>query len=999
MKKILFSQRLRLLVAAVLIAVIGPMFGRLPVAHAAVITVNSTADAVANNGQCTLREAIINANNNNQAGSTDCVAGSGIDTIQFNIDRAGPYIITPTSALPIISGVTTIDGTTQPGYPGTPLIQLNGASAGASVNGLEASSFLVVRGLVILNFAGNCIRLTGGSSTVELNYIGTDVTGMTDQGCAQNGIFNIAGSTVIQDNLISGNTLNGIRQNGSSGLTIEDNIIGLNATGLGTLGNGDAGILAASMDFSTIRGNLISGNGENGIDMGTGSNDNTIVGNLIGLDSSGNTAIQNAGSGVSVTGNGTNNNLIGGSTPADRNVISGNGANGLNIRFSGAAPDSNKVQGNYLGTNEAGNAAVPNAEVGISVTNATSTLIGGSNPGEGNLISGNTQNGVALSGGTPGTTLEDNLIGTDAAGTGDLGNGGSGVIVHAGSVTSQVLLNNVIAGNSGSGVSLSSGTTGVIIEGNRIGVTAGGSAMANDFEGIELFPGASAQITSNWIGNNPTGINLAGSSTTLAAGSSGNCIVGNAVGVTSDAPAPQTFEANWWGDASGPSGDGPGFGDLAVNVDFDPFLTVAPSFCISSLLPNGSFEDDTLAPALLPDFWTGSNLSLSALNDGQDCVESFDLNCSMRIVGSGSNKKLTGTLTINPVGPANTSFNLSFREKTSGLPAGGTHTMTLQITHNDGSKVTRVITLPASGSADWTSYTTGLTAAKTYKKINVIFQYSKSSGTVWLDAITLQTVPASPSNLIGTAPSFSRVHLNWTDNSDNEFRFIVEHSTDTINWTVLDSTDENITNYVHIGLTCASKHFYRVKAVNAGGSSGYTSIVKVTTQPGTCPPPPVVNLLQNPSFEDDVVTPLLVPDFWTGKKLNVNALTDSQDCLLPAIEGNCSMRLVGNAGTKKQVIQTLSGLTATEFDDLTLSFQAMTQNIAGSGLRQVQIKVYFNDGSKTTFTFDVPLPGTSNWTLYSFSANPLKAYNKVDVIFVFKSSGTLWLDEVILGIN
>src|SRR5437870_4900064 len=102
------------------------------------ITVTNASDVVANGDGCSLREAILNANANNQSGSTDCAAGSGADVIQFAIGT-GPQTIFPLTELPAITNTLTIDGTTQPLYAGAPLIELNGSMTSIS-NGLILSA-------------------------------------------------------------------------------------------------------------------------------------------------------------------------------------------------------------------------------------------------------------------------------------------------------------------------------------------------------------------------------------------------------------------------------------------------------------------------------------------------------------------------------------------------------------------------------------------------------------------------------------------------------------------------------------------------------------------------------------------------------------------------------------------------------------------------------------------------------------------------------------------
>src|SRR5215510_6651358 len=128
-----------------------------PVAYATTFTVNSAADSDDGNcnaADCTLREAI-NAVN----------AGAGGDTISFNIVGAGVRTINLTSALPPISKSVTIDGASQPGFSGTPLIELNGAGAGGSANGLVLNAGTInVRSLIINRFGGYGIDVETSAS-------------------------------------------------------------------------------------------------------------------------------------------------------------------------------------------------------------------------------------------------------------------------------------------------------------------------------------------------------------------------------------------------------------------------------------------------------------------------------------------------------------------------------------------------------------------------------------------------------------------------------------------------------------------------------------------------------------------------------------------------------------------------------------------------------------------------------------------------------------------
>src|SRR5438128_6703030 len=149
-----------------------------PTALAATFTVNTADDhddGVCNAADCTLRDAINAAN-----------AG---DTISFNIPGSGVHTINLTSGLPILNKTVTIDGATQPGFSGTPLIELNGAGAG-SVNGLILDGpNVVIKALVINRFSLHGINIAaGGGAVVQGCYIGTDATGTKSVGNGGDGI-------------------------------------------------------------------------------------------------------------------------------------------------------------------------------------------------------------------------------------------------------------------------------------------------------------------------------------------------------------------------------------------------------------------------------------------------------------------------------------------------------------------------------------------------------------------------------------------------------------------------------------------------------------------------------------------------------------------------------------------------------------------------------------------------------------------------------------------
>ncbi len=166
-------------------------------------------------------------------------ANPGVDTITFAIG-SGYQTIAPASALPAITDSVTIDGTTQPGYAGAPLIEVWGLAAGPNVNGLTlAADTSTIKGIVVNLFSGNGILITGSGNTIENTYIGTDISGTIAVPNALNGIeivggFNntIGGTAAGAANIIAFNDGRGILVDAGTNNAIRANSIHSN-DGLG----------------------------------------------------------------------------------------------------------------------------------------------------------------------------------------------------------------------------------------------------------------------------------------------------------------------------------------------------------------------------------------------------------------------------------------------------------------------------------------------------------------------------------------------------------------------------------------------------------------------------------------------------------------------------------------------------------------------------------------------------------------------------------------------
>ncbi|OPL17754.1 MAG: hypothetical protein AVO35_08825 [Candidatus Aegiribacteria sp. MLS_C] len=235
-------------------------------------------------------------------------------------------------------------------------------------------------------------------------------------------------------------------------------------------------------DSSRVSGLAVNGFDRVGIYL-LNSFGTRIDGNYIGLDIIGSTAVPNQDSGVQVQQTSSNGVIIGGTTPGERNVISGNEGDGISL----VNCDSCVVTGNFIGTDASGTAAVPNGGCGIRSCGDHQTI--GVPGGGGNLVSGNSQDGVFLQY-SQRSTVVSNIIGLDATGTIPLGNGGNGVSCtgdYAAIGGDSAEMRNTISGNGRHGISLS-GSTHNSITGNYIGTDSGGiHAAGNHWSGICIF--------------------------------------------------------------------------------------------------------------------------------------------------------------------------------------------------------------------------------------------------------------------------------------------------------------------------------------------------------------------------------------------------------------------------------------------------------------------------------------------------------------------------------
>ncbi len=541
--------------------------------------VNTPADS----GTGSLRQAILDSN----------AATSGTSTIDFAIPGKGVHKIAPNSPLPAITNSVLIDGFSEPGYAGKPLIELSGSSAGTADGLTVTGSDVTIRGLIINHFSrGAGIHLTGTGATDNWVYgvfVGTNTTGTKSQpnysgvaidgGASDNligtngdGVNDAAERNVLSGNLYAGVSIDG---QGTDGNVVAGNFLGTDISGSVALNNGTqplvdsqgnyfgGGVAIASgasgnrigTDGASIddvgERNVIAGSNNDAIDIwGTGTDGNIVAGNFIGTDVTGTRSLGVAGDGVFLAEGASFNwigvNPIGGTAAGDLgNVISGNGAYGVQIDSSGT--EDNVVAGNKIGTDVTGTLALGNAWSGVMIQEAANNTVGGSTAGAGNLISGNVQDGVAIRGiDAVGDVVQGNLIGTDVTGTQRLlGNGYSGVYVGdwgiAGDAASHATIGgttagagNVISDNGNYGVWISGpGTSVVVVQGNLIGTDLTGTVgLANFLGGVQIDSGAFENTiggTTAGAGNVISGNNDDGVVIT-GQGTDDNQVAGNDVG-------------------------------------------------------------------------------------------------------------------------------------------------------------------------------------------------------------------------------------------------------------------------------------------------------------------------------------------------------------------------------------------------------------------------------------------------------------------------------------
>jgi hypothetical protein len=456
-----------------------------PPAVAATNLVTTTADA----GAGSLRAAIYYATDH---------PGS---TVRFNIPTSDPgysngvFNIHLSGQLPpLVANGMIIDGTTQPGFTSQPLIFVDGSQIlpdprNSNTGLLIYSASNQVKSISFSGFNWNGLTLSTPDTTnnvISGCWLGLDSTGTNGAPNLKQGILIVGGA--------NGNVIGGT---------------------------------------NALARNVLSGNKEYGVWISdTNTTGNVVLGNYIGTDPSGTKPVYNWLAGLIIVG-GAHDNRVGGAMPGAGNLLSGNTNAGLWIRQTNT--DRNIIQGNVVGLNAAGNAALPNTFIGMYLdTGARSNQI------LNNVFSGHSGEGLRLTDpGTSGNVVQGNFFGTDVSGSNAIPNNFAGLNLQNGTTGNTIGgltpgARNLMSGNGSYGLVVADGgTSGNVIQGNFIGLNSSGRApMPNGFAGLALWNGAS----SNLIGGSlPGAANVISANGTYGLylsdpGTFGNVVQGNIIG-------------------------------------------------------------------------------------------------------------------------------------------------------------------------------------------------------------------------------------------------------------------------------------------------------------------------------------------------------------------------------------------------------------------------------------------------------------------------------------
>jgi len=657
-------------------------------------------------------------------------------------------------------------------------------------------------------------------------------------------------------------TIDGYTQPGSSPntLAVGENAV-LNVILQGTSGSGVHGLeVGVGGGGSTIRGLVLQ---RHFFAVQINGSNVTVAGNFIGTDRTATTAgaATTNTTAVNVNIGAIGGNVIGGVTPADRNVISGNG-NG--VVFNSQL--GNTVQGNYIGVNGAGTAALSNGGYGIALGTAGVASIGGSTiggitptPGQGpgNVISGNGSIGIQIQTNGSGTTIgpvtiQGNIVGLDATGANAIPNTGPNVNLRDTDLpnTGTPRIGPVTIGGSaaGAGNVLSAGGHGIfhlaggtIIRGNRIGTDVTGTIARPNTFGIEV-----------------TGTNVfAGGATIGGSGpNDGNVISGNLSDAIRVFLSSATIQGNRIGtSATGTALTNGGYGIFVDSGETTIGGTVAGAgnvianngnfgvhVRIGSAAAHNASNAAILGNSISNNGFLGINNSapdVVTLNDPGDADSGPNDLQNFPVVTSAT----LGAGTVTVSGTLNSTAAATFRVELFSSVACGS------FGHGQGLTYLGFVSVTTDGSGNAAFGPTVFTAPAGQPVITATATNAASRTSEFSSCVTATGPPAAPTSLAAVSAQ-NEVTLSWVDNASDETTFRVERALDVPgpSFAEIGSGPANIVNFHDTTAACNTAYLYRVRAHRAGDNtfSAYSNVASVTH---LCP-----DLTVTKSASDAVVT-------------------------------------------------------------------------------------------------------------------------------------------------
>ncbi len=705
------------------------------------------------------------------------------------------------------------------------------------------------------------------------------------------GLTITANRSTVQGLAINQFAQEGIRLTVGSDDVVSGNFLGTDPTGTIALPNQDSGVLVDGSNSDTVGGttpaarNIVSGNTNQNISLINGSSGNVIAGNWVGLTAAGNATLPTDGNGVSLAL--ASSNTVGGTAAGAGNVIGGQ-------TFDGVVIDSSNgivVEGNRIGTDPTGTIALGNDGVGVFIgfSNAADNTIGGASPGAGNLISGNLSDGVLVNSEIgSGNAILGNLIGTDVTGTVALPNQGHGVHIQGNGVTvggTRPGAGNVISGNLGDGVFLE-GASSNVVQGNSVGTDASGiRPLGNGINGVSATFGFSSDLSAT---NNTIGGTGAGAGNIIAFNSNIGVKIGESPfdSSTGNAILSNSIFAN---------------GALGIDLGADGVTPNTPGGVI------GAPNNDQPYPGLLAFVNFGTTAAIKgtlAASPSTTYTVQFFGNTTADPSGFGQGQLLLGTTAITTDATGNAAFQFTFPFVPAGVQfASATATDPSGNTSEFAQDVPQFLANPPVAALNDTYLTdinTTLNVAAPGVQINDVALGGASMTSVLVTNAT---------------------HGSVTLNADGSFTYQPKTGfTGTDSFTYEDVVAGQTSNIATVTIQVRPKTFF-VTNTNDSGPGSLRQTILFANQSNSTPPDTIK--FNIPGTGPFIISPLsILPTIthptvingYTQPGASANTLSQGDNAVI-LIQLSGSLSGFSNGLTIEAGVSTVEGLSFTDFDE------------------------------------------------------------------------------------